>query len=109
MKKYLHFANSTSDIHFLPASSLVEMEMDGSGTALDLRFDCQGGGASGAGAQAELELTINDNKGKEVMEAIAKEIRIGKEPIITIADDGNSDYLVSDITAVAAMTSIRIL
>jgi len=109
MKKYLHFANSTSEIHFVPASSLVEMEMDGSGTALDLRFNSQGGGASGAGVEAEVALTINDNKGKEVMEAIAKEIRIGREPVITIADDGNSDYLVSDITAVSGMTLLRIL
>ena len=74
MKKFLHFANSNSDHTYIPASSLVEMEMDGSGTALDLRFSSQGSGKFGAHV-AEIELTITDNKGKEVMAAIAKEIR----------------------------------
>jgi hypothetical protein len=109
MKKYLHFVNTNSDHNFIPASTLVEMEMDSSGTALDLRFDCQGGGASGAGAEAEIELTINDNKGKEVMEAIAKEIRSGKQPLITVADDLNSEYIHSDITAVGSLAGLRIL
>jgi hypothetical protein len=108
MKKFLHFVNTNSDHNFIPASSLVEMEMDQSGTALDLRFSSQGSGQFGA-KEAEIELTINDNKGKEVMEAIAKEIRSGKQPLITVADDLNSEYIHSDITAVGTLAGLRIL
>ena len=108
MKKFLHFANSNSDHNFIPASSLIEMEMDESGTALDLRFSSQGGGKFGAHV-TEIELTINDNKGKEVMAAIAKEIRSGKQPLITVADDLNSEYINSDITAVGSLAGLRIL
>ena len=107
MKKFLHFANSNSDHPYIPASSLVEMEMDGSGTALDLRFSSQGSGKFGAHV-AEIELTITDNKGKEVMAAIAKEIRSGKQPLITVADDLNSKYINSDISAVGSLTALRI-
>ncbi len=43
------------------------------------------------------------------MEAIAKEIRSGKQPLITVADDLNSEYIHSDITAVGTFAGLRIL
>ena len=42
------------------------------------------------------------------MAAIAKEIRSGKQPLITVADDLNSKYINSDISAVGSLTALRI-
>lgn len=103
MEKFLYFQNSTTDSTCIPARKLVEMEMDGNGTALDLRFSI---GSSATTTEYEVNLTIDDNTGTEVMRAISEEIRLGKDPFIVVADDTNSEYLHANITAIGALTAI---
>jgi len=38
------------------------------------------------------------------MEAIAEEIRLGKNPFITVCDDTTSEFLHSDILSVGSIT-----
>ena len=103
MEKFLYFENAATDSVCIPARKLVEMEMDGSGTALDLRFSI---GSSATTTEYEVNLTIDDNTGTEVMRAISEEIRFGKDPFIVVADDTNSEYLHADITAVDTLPAI---
>ena len=103
MEKFLYFENAATDSTCIPARRLVEMEMDGSGTALDLRFSV---GFGTSLKEYEVALTIDDNTGTEVMRAISEEIRFGKDPFIIVADDTNSQYLQASITATATLPAI---
>tara|TARA_A100001515_G_C4574350_1_gene210817 strand:- start:756 stop:1070 length:315 start_codon:yes stop_codon:yes gene_type:complete len=103
MEKFLYFENAATDSTCIPARRLVEMEMDGSGTALDLRFSV---GFGTSLKEYEVALTIDDNTGTEVMRAISEEIRFGKDPFIIVADDTNSQYLHASITATATLPAI---
>ena len=109
MEKFLFFANSTSDAICVPARKLVEMEVDGDGASLDLRFNAQvtpGSSFAGGNNEVEADVTITDNKGKEVMKGLAAEIRQGKQPFIVVADDstGVAEYAHANITALATST-----
>lgn len=108
MEKFMFFANSTSDAICVPARRLVEMEVDGDGESLDLRFDARVGSTSTPFAnvrnEVEADLVITDNKGKEVMKSLANEIRRGNEPFIVVADDNVSKYAHANITALATST-----
>jgi hypothetical protein len=104
MEKFLYFENAATDSTCIPARRLVEMEMDGDGTSLDLRFS--GPKSTLDATQYEVQLTIDDNTGTEVMRAISEQIRFGKDPFIVIADDTNSSYAHSSITAVATLPAL---
>tara|TARA_R100001510_G_C7656842_1_gene217405 strand:- start:6455 stop:6796 length:342 start_codon:yes stop_codon:yes gene_type:complete len=108
MEKFMFFANSTSDAICVPARKLVEMEIDGDGESLDLRFDARIGSTSTPFAnvrnEVEADLVITDNKGKEVIKSLANEIRKGKEPFIVVADDNVGTYAHVNITALATST-----
>lgn len=103
MEKFLYFQNSTTDSVCIPVRKLVEMEMDGSGTALDLRFAI---GDSAGDTEYEVLLTVSDNTGTEVMKGISEAIRLGKDPFIVVADDTDSEYIHSSITGVASFSQI---
>ena len=103
MEKFLYFENAATDSTCISTRHLVEMEMDGSGTALDMRFSVGSGPSS---KEYEVAVTIDDNTGTEVMRGISEEIRFGKDPFIIIADDTNSAYAHSSITAVATLPAI---
>jgi len=93
--KYLYFENSTSDIMLVPTSRLVEMEVNADDD-VNLRFT----GVQGVGQEMEIVLTVTSHKGKEVMASIADEIRFSKNPMIMVADETNSKFLHSAITAI---------
>ena len=103
MEKFLYFENAATDSTCIPARKLVEMEMDGSGTALDLRFSI---GTGANVTEYEVLLTLSDNTGTEVMRAISEEIRLGKDPFIVVADDTNSEYIHSSIDSIATLPAI---
>tara|TARA_R110002012_G_scaffold201969_1_gene371041 strand:- start:255 stop:566 length:312 start_codon:yes stop_codon:yes gene_type:complete len=97
MKKFLFFANSTSDAALLLAEGLIDMAIDSDGDALTLSFkDLHGK----LGATTSIALTITAHSGKEVMNAISEEITFGEDAMIVIADEINSIFFHDDITAV---------
>lgn len=109
MEKFLYFANTTANACCIPARKFKTMDIDGSGTALDIRFDTlldSGSSLAGLSDTVDIDLTITDNKGKEVMKAIANEIRSGNKPMVVIADDLLSEYAHGDLTAVGTIPSI---
>lgn len=107
MEKFLFFENADGDASCLPARKLVDMEIDDDGTDLMMRFNIPLSSAStdsgeGFGEYA-VTLVVSDNTGKEVMEAISEEIRFGKNPFITIANDTDSEYVHASLTGVATL------
>jgi len=103
MEKFLYFENAATDSTAIPARFLTDMAMVTDGANLKLRFSV---GAGAALKQYEVALTISDNSGTEVMRTISEEIRFGNEPFIVVADDTNSVYLHSSITATATLPAI---
>tara|TARA_R100000773_G_C4197485_1_gene101099 strand:- start:302 stop:646 length:345 start_codon:yes stop_codon:yes gene_type:complete len=103
MMKFLYFGDSTSDALCVPANRLINLDVDGAGNRVDVAVECQqvSSVAQGAKQKKEFRLAISDNKGKEVMKSIVSEIRSGKKPMIIVADDSDSNYLTSDITAIS--------
>jgi hypothetical protein len=103
MEKYLFFKTAASDSVAFPVSRLVTMGTVGDGASLIVTFIAAFEGGDGL-AEVEVDVTITDNKGRIVMQAIADEIRYGKGPFITVADDAAGEYLHTNITAVGAIT-----
>ena len=97
MKKFLFFANSTSDAALLLAGSLVEMAIDSNGDSLNMSFEDVNGSL---GATTSIALTITAHSGQEVMNSISEEITFGEDAMIVIADEINSIFFHDDITAV---------
>ena len=103
MEKFLYFENAATDSTAIPARLLTDMAMVTDGTSLKLRFSVSSVTPLN---EYEVALTIDDNTGTEVMRAISEEIRFGNEPFIVVADDTNSVYLHSSITATASLPAI---
>ena len=103
MEKYLFFNTGANDSLCMPARRLTDMGMESNGTSLILHFIAPFEGNDGVG-EITVDLTITDNKGRAVMEAIAEEIRLGKNPFITVCDDTTSEFLHSDIASVGSIT-----
>tara|TARA_R110000765_G_scaffold309276_1_gene402787 strand:+ start:218 stop:535 length:318 start_codon:yes stop_codon:yes gene_type:complete len=99
MKKFLFFANSTSDAALLLAEDLVEMGIDSDGDSLTLSFkDVKGR----LGATSAIALTITAHSGKEIMNALSEEITFGEDAMIIVADEINDIYFHDDITDVTS-------
>ena len=103
MKKFLFFANSTSDAALLLADDLVDMAIDGDGDSLTLSFKDVNGNL---GATTAIPLTITAHAGREIMNALSEEITFVEEAIIVIADEINSVFFHDDITAITNAISV---
>ena len=99
----MFFNTGANDSLCMPARRLTDMGMESNGTSLIMHFIAAFGGNDGVG-EIIVDVTINDNKGRLVMEAIAEEIRLGKNPFITLCDDTTSEFLHSDILSVGSIT-----
>ena len=110
MEKFLYFMQETDgafdsaqDAVCYPVSSFQGFSASGTTTTLLLHFS----GILGQDEDAYdvVTLTITENKQKEVMTAIAQAITGAKAPhsdgVIVVADDSNSVYADSRITACA--------
>tara|TARA_R110000744_G_scaffold378701_2_gene495219 strand:- start:332 stop:655 length:324 start_codon:yes stop_codon:yes gene_type:complete len=102
MEKYLIFKTAAADSICLPARELSHMHIDGAGTALDFNFINSATGDDGLG-EFNIPVVINDNKGREVMKAVADEIRTGGQTLIVVVDDIAAEFLHSDITSCGAI------
>ena len=103
MKKFLFFANSTSDAALLLAEELVDMSIASPGDSLTLSFKDVNGHL---GASTAIELTITAHSGKEIMDALSEEITFGEDAMIIVADEINSIFFHDDITAVTNAISV---
>jgi hypothetical protein len=103
MEKYLFFNTGANSSECLPASRLIDMSI-GNGETLNLHFKAALGGDDGAGEILRI-LTITDNKGRDILNAIAKEIRLGKQPFIIVVDETTGDKLHDGIVSVNAIAT----
>ena len=92
----------------VPVADLVGFQA-ASDTTVDIYFKPQlsdTGGVPGSIINDKVQLTVKTAKRKEVMKALAEATNQGphSDGITIIADDVNSTYLTSDITAVASLT-----
>ena len=97
--KILYGVVSATDQHGIRGSELIGMSF-ASGTALILHhagMDAVSGG--------NITLTVTNGKMKEVCKAIVNELNHGTQPFVVLGDELTSEYLHSDITAVASTTA----
>mgnify|MGYP003112728376 CR=1 FL=1 len=111
--KFLYFANAIGGDGFdqdemitYPATSLRAIEPADGGTTLNLWFTPAEITTVAATDDADLvQLTVTALKHKEVVQAIVKSINASSvKGLIVVADEVNSIYLHTNITAVAAIT-----
>tara|TARA_R100001443_G_scaffold113230_1_gene127638 strand:- start:5527 stop:5901 length:375 start_codon:yes stop_codon:yes gene_type:complete len=118
MAKYLYFracSTLTDDdqadegSNMVKAEDLISIEAT-SDTTITLRFKPRmnafgQSAADGDDVTDSVVLTHNNNKAKNVMGAIAKAINYGgSDNMIVIADDVDSEYVTSEVTAVGNFT-----
>ena len=98
--KFLIFIDAADDAAMYPAENLLACTVASDG-ALLMKFKSSVGGGTGA-EHDSVSLTITADKEKEVFNAIAKNITdpYGDSNLV-IADDVNSVYINSNITACA--------
>ena len=111
--KYLYFANAIGGDGFdqnemitYPATALRAIEPADGGTTLNLWFSPAEFTTVAATDDVDLvQLTVTALKHKEVIEAIVSAIKFPHSgALIVVADEVNSEYLHTNITAVAAIT-----
>ena len=113
-KKFLYFMQETDgafdtadDAYCVPVEQFKGFKIPTSSptTSLQMEFVPMEDSVDAAAANDTVVLTITANKHKEVMEAIVDKINEVDGPrtdnFIVIADDSNSLYAISDITACA--------
>ena len=98
--KFLIFIDAADDAAMYPAENLLGCTVASDGVML-MKFKSSVGGSTGA-EHDSVSLTITADKEKEVFNAIAKNIAdpYGDSNLV-IADDVNSVYINSNITACA--------
>ena len=99
MKRFLYFQNSTSDNVCMPVDNLLGIDAT-SATNLMVSFKTIQGDAD----STDCNITIDSGKAKEVAQAIVEAINSSTEPFIVVADDTNSAFLDSKISACATIT-----
>ena len=100
MDKFLYFSSGADNTHCYPVSALKKID-NGASNRLDLFFHP---GAAGAdGGQDQIKLTIADGKEKVIIQDLVAAINAhpNGDPFVVVADDENSVYVNSNITAVA--------
>jgi len=99
MKRFLYFENSTSDNVCMPVDNLLGIDAT-SATNLVVSFKTIQGDAD----STDCNITITSGKAKEVAQAIVETLNSSTEPFIVVADDTNSVFLDSKISACSTIT-----
>jgi len=97
--KYLYFDPTGNNAITLPADSLISMDQTDN-TSISLVFEDDVAGTSTA-----IDLTVGADKEKDVMKSISEAIAFGKDQFLVIADDTNSEYVDSNISSIASVSS----
>ena len=113
MEKYLYFMEQTdgafdtaNDAMCIPLSKFRGFVSTGSTTTLELQFDSMLGEGADIAACDKVVLTVTANTQKKVMQDIVRALNSssfagGDTNFLVIADDTNSVYASSDISACA--------
>tara|TARA_R110002096_G_C14426046_1_gene709538 strand:- start:560 stop:889 length:330 start_codon:yes stop_codon:yes gene_type:complete len=107
MEKFLFFSHDEADMICIPAHRLVEMEIDGNTTELDIRFRLPANDTVGSNIQYPVLATINANSGEKVMRSISSAINSGKNPFVVVADIENKEFIDVDITNISPLTGLQ--
>ena len=95
--RYLYFYDSGNNAAMYPVDSLIDIRY-ASATTLDMFFE----GAKGVDSVDKVTLTLGaSGKIDTVLKALAGVLANGRDSVVTVADDENSIYCVSDITSLA--------
>ena len=93
--RYLYFYDSGNNAAMYPVDSLIDIRY-ASATTLDMFFE----GAKGMNSVDKVTLTLGaTGKIDTVLESLAKGIANGRGPVVTIADDVNSQFIDANITS----------
>lgn len=94
MEKFIQFVSAADDAATLRMKNFVNMSLQADGVLI-MRFCPSSKGMSDF--IDKITLTITSDAEQEVMDAIAKELALGKDQIVLIADDVASNYFHPDI------------
>jgi len=95
--RYLYFYDSANNAAKYPVDSLIDIRYAGS-TTLSMFFE----GAKGMDSVDTVTLTVSaSDKHDAVLKALAGVLANGRDSVVTVADDVNSIYCVSDITGLS--------
>ena len=98
--KYVYFVDQANYSAGFPADSLIDIRYN-SATEAEMFFE----GNEGLESAFKVTLTITSGEMDAVLKALAKSIQTHRGPIVTVADDVNSKYLISSIEGVASLTA----
>jgi hypothetical protein len=98
--KYVYFVDQANYSAGFPADSLIDIRYN-SATEAEMFFE----GNQGTDSCFRVVLTITSGKVDNVLKSLARAIQSHRGPIVTIADDVNSTYLMSEIEGISALTA----
>jgi hypothetical protein len=96
--KYLEFLNVDNDLHAFPLNRLVDIRFS-SATEVEMFFD----GAQPNGGNTKVSLAITSGEVDNVLKSLARVIQSHRGPVVMVADDVNSKYVMSGLTGVNAI------
>ena len=99
--KFLYFVNTATDAHAFPLDTLADIRYS-SATEVELFFK---GALSTTNGNTKVSLTIKSGEIDNVLKSLARVIQSNRGPVVTVADDVNSKYIMSSISAVADVTA----
>ena len=94
--KYLYFYDANNDMAGFPADSLIDMRYGDSAAEIEMFFE----GNLGSDSAYKVSLAITSGEVDNVLKSLARVIQSHRGPVIRIADDVNSQYIMSEITGV---------
>ena len=92
--KYLYFYDTANDMAGFPVDSLIDMRYGDSAAEIEMFFE----GNQGTNSVVKVSLAITSGKIDETLKSLARVIQSHRGPVIRIADDVNSQYIMSEIT-----------
>ena len=92
--KNLYFNDSDNNIAGFPADSLIDMRCGDSAAEIEMFFE----GNLGTDSAVKVSLAITSDKVDDTLKSLARVIQSHRGPVIRIADDVNSQYIMSEIT-----------
>ena len=94
--KYLYFYDAANDMAGFPVDSLIDMRYGDSAAEIEMFFE----GNLGSDSAYKVSLAITSGEVDDVLKSLARVIQSHRGPVIRIADDVNSQYIMSEITGV---------
>lgn len=98
--KYVYFVDQANYSVGFPTESLIDVRYS-SATEVEMFFE----GTQGRDSVFKVILTIESGKVDNVLKSLARAIQSHRGPIVTVADDVNNKYLMSEIVSISALTA----